>query len=1144
MSRESTALDRIDHEILARLQNNARLSNKELAAEVGLAPSSCLARVQRLIRSGAVRGFHAEVDPKVMGVEMQALVFVRMARHQREAMQAFWDHLAALPEGIAVVVARQIEAPLSAWGLADLLVILDDGGAPASVAEALAMRVGQQLAGLHRACARKRKSSGADQRSVRRVLRAGLDVVALDRAGLEPVLAAVSELGTALAGLVDEAGDRQLRALRACLSRANLRYDPHSQRADLGGLLEVLQDPEAGLPGRWRRVLAAPVEALEAQTSKLILRHTHLPGRGVERGELLGLSMHLPVRAHSPIPAEPGPWTRVLTAIHGIDAPAPDDSEQVRAIERDMKPFRPLTRERQSRQRNPSQPWAAMHYLPGDNPEGEGLSKVMDTLESAGVVDGIHVSALLDRPRRAPGGGDDEHAHGHDGSLLLPNRPRESLGPVNSGSAACFSDYLERALRASPSHHASLVIAGTASLGGSFNVCHDATEGASLSTAAIAECLRKAIARSGRGPLALLIFTDPNMMSLEVAYELRGVAQVLATPTPEANLDYAGLLGTVRDALADDWLERNACEEVEGESLPERRSSWRGAVARRMASLLSQPEGSRLQILDLETAESLSRRLDMVCRILLNHLDDEQVWSSLAGIDWPKTPLTPLEEIVAAMRAALSKNECRLAEDAFAPLAKLLDEHGRSILIGAQAAPESGSLRFHGDIHFHALLAAVRLLKTHATQPHRLWHLISSGLAQSLAEPPSGRKREAARRLAGTLPPSFSAAAASPLITLSLENEDGSDRYELRLASTKSAALLLRQSSRINPATIEQTLAHFDYLLGRTRADARTWDYLQSLGASMGEDIISRLHDRLELEREGIRRERQRDDVHLALALPRKLLRFPWEMMMVPKGSTLTEKETLAERFAIGRQLVAERGRHNAPHQRDGVIRALIVGDPQRPGGSALAGARAEAEAIAKTFEKIKAELGAELDFERERDLFIGETVTRAAMRRLLRDGGYDIVHFAGHGSFSPDKPDRSAWMLSDGPLWAAELQNTLAWSPSPPWLIVSNACNTGMTNGGLPRSYQGEVYGFAEACIREGVRAVIAPLWKISDRAGRVLATNLYQSLLFSRATVGAALRQARLAARDVADVGDAGGRDISWAGMVLYGNPTDRLF
>ena len=56
MNDESKALDRIDHEILALLQNNARLSNKELAATVGLAPSSCLARVQRLVRDGVIRG--------------------------------------------------------------------------------------------------------------------------------------------------------------------------------------------------------------------------------------------------------------------------------------------------------------------------------------------------------------------------------------------------------------------------------------------------------------------------------------------------------------------------------------------------------------------------------------------------------------------------------------------------------------------------------------------------------------------------------------------------------------------------------------------------------------------------------------------------------------------------------------------------------------------------------------------------------------------------------------------------------------------------------------------------------------------------------------------------------------------------------
>jgi len=45
-------LDRIDREILRALQNNARLSNKELAARAGLSASSCLERVRRLEKRG------------------------------------------------------------------------------------------------------------------------------------------------------------------------------------------------------------------------------------------------------------------------------------------------------------------------------------------------------------------------------------------------------------------------------------------------------------------------------------------------------------------------------------------------------------------------------------------------------------------------------------------------------------------------------------------------------------------------------------------------------------------------------------------------------------------------------------------------------------------------------------------------------------------------------------------------------------------------------------------------------------------------------------------------------------------------------------------------------------------------------------
>jgi DNA-binding Lrp family transcriptional regulator len=73
------ALDRIDFAILAALQNDGRLTNKELAGRVGLAPSSCLERVRRLREAGTLRGSHAEVDPAVLGIGLQALLAVRTA---------------------------------------------------------------------------------------------------------------------------------------------------------------------------------------------------------------------------------------------------------------------------------------------------------------------------------------------------------------------------------------------------------------------------------------------------------------------------------------------------------------------------------------------------------------------------------------------------------------------------------------------------------------------------------------------------------------------------------------------------------------------------------------------------------------------------------------------------------------------------------------------------------------------------------------------------------------------------------------------------------------------------------------------------------------------------------------------------------
>lgn len=97
-----TALDRIDFGILMSLQQDGRLSNKELAAKVGLAPSSCHARVRRL-RDDAVLGpCRASVAPEALGVGLQAIVFVHLQNHDRVQVEGFRDHVLALPEVVGL----------------------------------------------------------------------------------------------------------------------------------------------------------------------------------------------------------------------------------------------------------------------------------------------------------------------------------------------------------------------------------------------------------------------------------------------------------------------------------------------------------------------------------------------------------------------------------------------------------------------------------------------------------------------------------------------------------------------------------------------------------------------------------------------------------------------------------------------------------------------------------------------------------------------------------------------------------------------------------------------------------------------------------------------------------------------------------
>lgn len=94
--------DQTDRLILGLLRNNARISNKELAAKADIAPSTCLARVRRLERGGVISGYHAELNPGAVGVRIQAMIGVRMVRHVRNDVEAFQKHALDQKETVAM----------------------------------------------------------------------------------------------------------------------------------------------------------------------------------------------------------------------------------------------------------------------------------------------------------------------------------------------------------------------------------------------------------------------------------------------------------------------------------------------------------------------------------------------------------------------------------------------------------------------------------------------------------------------------------------------------------------------------------------------------------------------------------------------------------------------------------------------------------------------------------------------------------------------------------------------------------------------------------------------------------------------------------------------------------------------------------
>ncbi|GHF42809.1 Lrp/AsnC family transcriptional regulator [Seohaeicola zhoushanensis] len=82
-------LDPTDHEILRLLRRDSRISNADLAARVGLSPSSCWRRVRALEESGVIRRYGVVLDDEKTGQGFQAIVHVHLTRHDPQNVEGF-----------------------------------------------------------------------------------------------------------------------------------------------------------------------------------------------------------------------------------------------------------------------------------------------------------------------------------------------------------------------------------------------------------------------------------------------------------------------------------------------------------------------------------------------------------------------------------------------------------------------------------------------------------------------------------------------------------------------------------------------------------------------------------------------------------------------------------------------------------------------------------------------------------------------------------------------------------------------------------------------------------------------------------------------------------------------------------------------
>jgi len=223
-------------------------------------------------------------------------------------------------------------------------------------------------------------------------------------------------------------------------------------------------------------------------------------------------------------------------------------------------------------------------------------------------------------------------------------------------------------------------------------------------------------------------------------------------------------------------------------------------------------------------------------------------------------------------------------------------------------------------------------------------------------------------------------------------------------------------------------------------------------------------------------------------------------------------------------------------------VRVLVIGDPQ----DNLPGARDEAREVYR-FLNEQTTCSVELLIGSAGEGSFARAERFDVLGRFL-DGGFHIIHYAGHGDFDVQDPTKSGWLFGDGLLTAREIEQI----DEPPLLVLANACLSGRTSrAGAQEPESLSAYGeaallpgLADEFLRRGVRNYIGTAWEVNDIGATAFALRFYERLFTETnqqyEKLGRALLAARVRLAELAEESRSNRQHMRllWAAYQHYGD------